>query len=373
MTLARPQQKTWAAQTRTCGTTAARAWRHGASLISIATLAVFGLLGAAAPAGAIVLTGGPTTAPGGGWTCSAPAAGSEKLGSGGNYTCSGTAGAFTNLYIGVNKNTSVPFGDKMNSTGAADPSGNEVFAWAADGSTTIRYTGQTTIFDYGTVDTRVTLTFSGTGAVVSDATTQGLTGTNIRGAQGVHSLWRVGSSVSSLNVTVFIEASDTGTGAWQAADVYFDNGGHRRGDGSAEIDKSHVDLAFYTSSCGDGSLDGTEQCDTGIAGSICCNSNCTFNSGSVCRPSAGICDVQETCNGSSAACPGNGFQLSTLVCRPSTGVCDPAENCTGSAAACPGNTILPSTTVCRPSAGICDVAENCTGTTGPCPSDTFVS
>ena len=32
---------------------------------------------------------------------------------------------------------------------------------------------------FGLVDTRVTLTFSGTGTVVSDATTQALTGTNI--------------------------------------------------------------------------------------------------------------------------------------------------------------------------------------------------
>ena len=69
-----------------------------------------------------------------------------------------------------------------------------------------------------------TLTFSNTGAVVSDATTQALTSANIRGAQGVHSLWRIGGAVGSLTVNVLIEASDAGSGAWQPADVYFGRG-----------------------------------------------------------------------------------------------------------------------------------------------------
>ncbi len=376
MTVARPQRKVCAAQNRAFGTTTpVLAQRHGSALTSIVTLAILALLVAASPAAAIVITGGPTYSPGSGWGCTAPPAGSEKLVTT-NYTCTGTAGAFTNLYIGINQATTFPFGDKMDSTAGAEPSGNERFVWSADGATFIRYTGQTSIVGYGLVDTRVTLTFSGAGAVVSDATTQALTGTNIRGS--VHSLWRIGSTAGGLTINVLIEASDAGSGAWQPADVYFGTGsGHRLGDGSAEVDRSHVDLAFYTSTCGDSQVDGTEQCDTGGSNgsaTSCCTTTCQFRaSGQTCRTSAGVCDPAETCTGSSGTCPANAFAPSTTVCRPSTGICDPAETCNGAMAACPADAMSPSTTVCRPSAGACDVAENCTGSSATCPADSFQS
>src|SRR5207249_1210014 len=95
------------------------------------------------------------------------------------------------------------------------------------------------------------------------------------------------------------------------------------------------------------------------------------NAGTVCRASAGVCDVAETCDGSSATCPANLFQPSTTECRPSAGVCDVAEMCTGTSATCPADSFLPSSTVCRASAGECDVAESCTGTSTSCPTDTF--
>src|SRR6185295_18489436 len=161
-------------------------------------------------------------------------------------------------------------------------------------------------------------------------------------APGVHSLWRIGAAVSSMTVNVLIEASDAGVGVWQPADVYFDVGAtHRKGNGISEVDRSHVDLAFYTSTCGDSQVDGTEQCDLGSGTNgqafACCNSNCTFKaSTSVCRASTGVCDPQETCTGASSACPGNTFTSSTTPCRASAGVCDPVENCTGSSGACPG-------------------------------------
>ncbi len=194
----------------------------------MATLAVLGLLVAAAPASAIVISNGPTTAPGAGWSCSLPVAGSEKLAGGGNYSCAGTASAFSNLYIGINRLTTLPFGLKMNSVGT-EPSGTEMFIWSTDTATTIRYTGQTAMINGGpgTVFTRVTLTFSGAGTVVSDATTQALTGANIRGltgngtAQGVHSLWRVGSGVASFSVNVLIEAATAIGGPFSPANTFF--------------------------------------------------------------------------------------------------------------------------------------------------------
>ncbi|MCC6847414.1 MAG: hypothetical protein IT294_02845 [Deltaproteobacteria bacterium] len=346
--------------------------------MDVTAAALLGLLIAASPAAAIILTGGPTYTPGGGWTCTAPAAGTEKNAGGGDYTCNGTAGAFTNLYLGINRNTTQPFGDGMDSS-SDEPGGTEMYLWSANGGTFIRYTGQTSIAGYGLVDTRVTLTFSGAGAVVSDATTQALTGANIRGdtgtntAPGVHSLWRIGAGVGSLTVNVLVEASDSGAGAWQPAAVYFDGGGHRKGDGLIEVDRSHVDLAFYTSSCGDSQLDGAETCDLGGANGIptsCCTATCALRAaGQVCRTVADVCDVQETCTGSSPTCPADAFQSSATECRPSAGVCDPAENCTGSSAACPGDSFSSSSTECRASAGVCDTAENCTGSSAPCPAD----
>jgi len=60
--------------------------------------------------------------------------------------------------------------------------------------------------------------------------------------------------------------------------------------------------------CGDGVVDGGEQCD--LAGSngnpsSCCDAGCQYRaSGEACRPSAyGRCDTAETCSGASDACP----------------------------------------------------------------------
>jgi hypothetical protein len=92
-----------------------------------------------------------------------------------------------------------------------------------------------------------------------------------------------------------------------------------------------------------------------------------------CRASAGICDVAESCTGSSADCPADGFKAATTECRASAGVCDVAESCTGSSADCPADGFKAATTECRASAGDCDVAESCTGSSADCPADGFVA
>ncbi len=91
-----------------------------------------------------------------------------------------------------------------------------------------------------------------------------------------------------------------------------------------------------------------------------------------CRPSAGVCDAAEACDGA-GACPVDGFLASTTECRASAGVCDVAESCTGSSAACPTDAFRPSSAECRASAGVCDVAESCTGSGAECPSDAFAA
>jgi hypothetical protein len=119
-----------------------------------------------------------------------------------------------------------------------------------------------------------------------------------------------------------------------------------------------------------GACDVAETC---VFGSLTCPADTVVAAGTSCRASAGICDVAETCTGASAACPADTFVTAGTSCRASAGICDVAEACTGSAAACPADTFVAAGTSCRASAGICDVAEACTGSTAACPADTFVA
>src|SRR5205814_712407 len=197
-----------------------------------------------------------------------------------------------------------------------------------------------------------------------------------------HALWHIDPTVTSMTVNVLIEASDSASGPWTPADTYFGTTTvHGKNtlssNGGFAPDRSHVDIAFYTSTCGDGTVDGNfsrEACDPAVAGSPCCTAGCAFSStATVCRSSAGICDPAENCTGASAACPGDTLSGTSTVCRASAGICDPAELCTGTSGPCPSDTLSSSSTVCRASAGSCDPAELCTGTSGPCPSDTLSS
>jgi RHS repeat-associated protein len=163
------------------------------------------------------------------------------------------------------------------------------------------------------------------------------------------------------------------------------------------------------------------QCATGnCVSGVCCDTTCTgtcgacnlaghlgtctaLSSGTVCRASAGACDVAETCNGSVLTCPADGFAASGTVCRAAAGECDVAETCSGTSAACPSDAKKSSGTactddgnpctkdqcdgtdvtcqhpagnagtVCRAANGACDVAETCTGTSTTCPADGFAA
>lgn len=67
----------------------------------------------------------------------------------------------------------------------------------------------------------------------------------------------------------------------------------------------------------------------------------------VCRTAPGVCDVAEVCDGSSTACPANGFKPSSTQCRAascSNGTATQSANCTGSSPNCPGVT----TSQCSP-------------------------
>ncbi|MEM2918423.1 MAG: MopE-related protein [Candidatus Altiarchaeota archaeon] len=92
-----------------------------------------------------------------------------------------------------------------------------------------------------------------------------------------------------------------------------------------------------------------------------------YPSFSVCRPSQGVCDLEETCTGESVECPTD-FK-STAECRASAGDCDIAEYCDGQSNDCPADQFRSNTYVCRPSNGPCDVEEYCTGSSAFCPED----
>ncbi|MEM3483796.1 MAG: hypothetical protein QXW00_03585 [Candidatus Woesearchaeota archaeon] len=111
--------------------------------------------------------------------------------------------------------------------------------------------------------------------------------------------------------------------------------------------------------CGNGIVEGSEQCD----GGICCNNDCTFkSSNTMCRPSAGICDVAEYCTGSSASCPAD--IKSTGACRQAVNDCDIEEYCDGVSDACPADSFQPAGTPCEDGL-YCTVEDVCDGS-GTC-------
>ncbi len=126
--------------------------------------------------------------------------------------------------------------------------------------------------------------------------------------------------------------------------------------------------------CGDGAVDGVEQCDLGAGNGTagtCCTNLCEYRAaGLTCRSAAGSCDIAETCTGSSATCPVDVFRPSNFICRAAADVCDVQETCTGSTAACPADDVDPAGTFCRPSVGACDLSEFCDGASVACPADT---
>jgi hypothetical protein len=132
----------------------------------------------------------------------------------------------------------------------------------------------------------------------------------------------------------------------------------------------HFVTVTFTSLCGNGVVDAqvSEQCDQGAANGSsesCCTVTCQLRgAGQVCRPSQGVCDVEDVCNGSSGACAD---VKSTAPCRSAVGACDVAESCNGLANDCPAD--AKSTAVCRAAVNGCDVAESCDGVADWCPAD----
>ncbi len=116
-----------------------------------------------------------------------------------------------------------------------------------------------------------------------------------------------------------------------------------------------------------GPCDNPDQCIAGV-----CDRNLD-PVGTICRTAVAICDVSESCTGTSEVCPKDGFQPSSFLCRAATGFCDLPDFCTGTGPKCPADAVIPAAppTICRQSAGVCDVAEACDGINKNCPPDGF--
>ncbi|HEX2879910.1 MAG TPA: ELWxxDGT repeat protein, partial [Polyangiaceae bacterium] len=121
-----------------------------------------------------------------------------------------------------------------------------------------------------------------------------------------------------------------------------------------------------------GGCDLAQETCSGSTGA--CPTDTVQAAGTVCRASAGACDMLEVCNGTSNACPANAFLPASTVCRSSAGSCDVAENCPGNSALCPviDSFVAPGVT-CRGASGLCDAVETCSGTSSSCPSDVLAA
>ena len=103
--------------------------------------------------------------------------------------------------------------------------------------------------------------------------------------------------------------------------------------------------------CGNGIVEEGEECDcggdSGCGDDPCCDGKtCKFKGDAVCD------DSNEDC------CKNCQFAKSDTVCRPSTGSCDPQETCTGTSATCPKDITAPDGQACKVPANVSSTYMN---------------
>jgi hypothetical protein len=129
-----------------------------------------------------------------------------------------------------------------------------------------------------------------------------------------------------------------------------------------------VDGVCCDTACGLGA-DDCEVCSATL-GAVADGTCSPALAGASCRPSAGPCDIAETCDGVSSACPTDAFAPAATACGgPALDACDTEDVCDGTSADCPDAPPLPAGTVCAPAVGPCDAAETCDGESTRCPFD----
>jgi hypothetical protein len=111
--------------------------------------------------------------------------------------------------------------------------------------------------------------------------------------------------------------------------------------------------------CGNGIVEEGEDCDCGGAENCdnnpCCDpTTCRFKSTAVCDDSNDEC------------CKSCQFASSGTVCRPSTGVCDPEETCPGNTATCPADKTAPDGQACGTNSNTQCASGQCTSRDQQC-------
>jgi alpha-tubulin suppressor-like RCC1 family protein len=97
-----------------------------------------------------------------------------------------------------------------------------------------------------------------------------------------------------------------------------------------------------------------DACDA--AGSHTC-SHTAYVPADPCRPSAGVCDDPEVCDGVSLDCPADAFNTGR-ICRDAADDCDVEEACDGSSVACPTDAKRPDGYACEDGL-FCTVTDTC--------------
>jgi hypothetical protein len=117
-----------------------------------------------------------------------------------------------------------------------------------------------------------------------------------------------------------------------------------------------VDGVCCNTACGNATSD-CQACS--VAAGAAVDGTCgPVLAGTVCRAKAGVCDVDDACDGAQLACPPNAFAPIGTECRAANGQCNPAEVCSGQSALCPIDGKLPDGAACD-DGDICSSSDHC--------------
>jgi MYXO-CTERM domain-containing protein len=121
-----------------------------------------------------------------------------------------------------------------------------------------------------------------------------------------------------------------------------------------------VDGVCCDAACGVGLAGDCQACS--VAAGAAVDGTCALLSmGTECRAAAGACDVAESCDGASGACPADATAAAGTECRAALGACDAAEACDGASVDCPGDVSSPDGATCD--GGTC-LGGTCVGSGG---------
>lgn len=115
--------------------------------------------------------------------------------------------------------------------------------------------------------------------------------------------------------------------------------------------------------------DDDECLDGACIDGVCCDQRCGEG-----VDDCEACSVADGATTDGVCGPLRGERAGEVVCRVSAGGCDPEETCVGSSRSCPADLHSPSGEVCRPAVHpLCDTEESCDGVSLECPTDVVVA